>query len=331
MTSKTVWSNLGIRHWVVRFLIGVAALLSGLSSTDRAEAACLLSNQISNGQVADAAPLMSNFNAVKACIDAVVSSIPPTFGPFATGTDASQLTGTLSVDRFGNGLNADTSHFLRGDGQWALPPNTGTGGPATPTPTVRASSILPFNASSVTVSWPSGTIAGDLVVIFVGDGYAVNSPSGWAVFNNTGSNDWANGLTAAKIMTAADISAGAVNVTLTGAYNGVATAITIDGNTVNGVRDFTAARSSGNQSYSISSPAGLFRASGSDLILGFTYIRGSMTTSISNFTQIQSANTANASVFLGRYSATLSKIGLTESATYPSGNNGYYWSLLAIY
>jgi hypothetical protein len=163
------------------------------------------------------------------------------------------------------------------------------------------------------------------------DGYAVNSPSGWSIFNNTGSNDWANGLTAAKIMTAADITAGGVNVTLIGPYNGVAAAITIDGSTVNGVRDLSALRSSGSQSYSMSSPSGLFRASGSDLILGFTYVRGAMSTSISNFTQIQSTNSANASAFLGRYSATLSKIGLVETATYPSGNNGYYWSLLAIY
>ena len=40
-------------------------------------------------------------------------------GPFATGTNAGELTGTISVHRFDGGTNADSSHFLRGDGIWA--------------------------------------------------------------------------------------------------------------------------------------------------------------------------------------------------------------------
>jgi hypothetical protein len=47
------------------------------------------------------------------------------FGPFVTGTDAGQLTGTVSVNRFANGLNADSTHFLRGDGVWAIPAGSG--------------------------------------------------------------------------------------------------------------------------------------------------------------------------------------------------------------
>jgi hypothetical protein len=47
---------------------------------------------------------------------------------FATGTDASQLTGTISVNRFNNGISADSTHFLRGDGIWATPPGAGGSG-----------------------------------------------------------------------------------------------------------------------------------------------------------------------------------------------------------
>lgn len=350
-------------------ILSFAVMICGLASTGPAEAACLVPNQISNGQIADATAVMNDFNAVKACIDAAVApsgspttgSLPvfsgpntvtsgnlsgdcntsgalvvtctktagTSFGPLATSTDAGQLTGTISVNRFSNGVNADTTHFLRGDGQWAIPPGTGTGG-ASATPVLRASNMTTFNANSVTISWPAGTVAGDVVIIFVSDGYAVNNPSGWTVFNNSGSNDWANGLTAAKVMTAADITAGNVTVTLIGPYSGVAAAATLDGSTVNGVQAVIASRSSGSSSYASTAISGLYQASDANLILGFTYSRGAMNPSISNFTQLQLANTGNASAFLGQYATTFSKLGFFETATYPAGNNGYYWCVVAI-
>lgn len=50
------------------------------------------------------------------------------FGYFATGADAGQLTGTVSVNRFNNGVDANDTHFLRGDGVWAIPAGGGGGG-----------------------------------------------------------------------------------------------------------------------------------------------------------------------------------------------------------
>lgn len=348
-------------------LLGWAASLFLTSSP--AAAACTVPNSISNGQIADATAVMGNFNALKDCANAATTttgspvagnltvfsssntitsgnlsgdcttsgtlSITCTksngvaLGPLATGTDAGQLTGIVSVNRFDNGTNADSSHFLRGDGIWALPP-VGSGGGSVITPSVRSTNIQSFNASSVTVTWPAGTVAGDVVIIFVSDGYAINNPAGWVILNNTGPNDWANGLTAAKIMTAADITAGSKTISLIGAYNGVAAAVTIDGNTMNGVRGISSSRSAGSTSYATAPIGGLFEAYDSDLKIGFTYIRGAMNPSVSNFTQLQLVNAANASGFLGLLSSSLGKLGINETATYPASNNGYYWSVVAV-
>jgi hypothetical protein len=365
----------GRRFLTALLVIAFAVALSMYLPSARAEAACTVPNQITNGQVADATVVMSNFNGLKDCVDTVANStVTPSGSPstgnlpvfssgktitngdlsgdcttsgslavtctktngtplgyYATGTDAGQLTGTISVQRFANGANADNTHFLRGDGVWAVPSGTGGGGGTTATtPTIRATSIASFNASSVTIPWPAGTVAGDLVIIFVSDGYAVNSPTGWTILNNTGPNDWADGLTAAKLMTSADITAGSATITLVGPYNGVAAAVTVDGSTFTHVREVTALRSGGSASYSSAAIAGMFTAADTDLILGFTYIRGAMNPTISNFTQLQQLNAANASGFLGKYALVPTKLGLSETATYPSGNNGYYWSLVAL-
>jgi len=149
-------------------MLTIALLLGALFATSRAEAACVVPNQITNGQPADATVVMGNFNAVKDCADAAVTpsgtpaagnlsvfsgpksvtggdlsgdcttngSLAVTctktngavLGYFATGTDASQLTGNISVNRFNNGINADTTRYLRGDGTWATPPSGSGGG-----------------------------------------------------------------------------------------------------------------------------------------------------------------------------------------------------------
>lgn len=149
---------------VCAFVFGV---LIFLALPGRAEAACTVPNPITNGQVADATVVMGDFNALKDCINGKVGptgsptagnlavfsdplSVAPgnisgdcvtagslsitctktggtPLGYFATGTNAAQLSGTISTSRFGNGLNADATHFLRGDGVWALP-SGGSGG-----------------------------------------------------------------------------------------------------------------------------------------------------------------------------------------------------------
>ena len=145
----------------------VFALALSLFLPARAEAACTVPYSITNGQVADATAVMGNFNALKGCADSAVTTTGTpaagnvatfsssgtitngnlsgdcttsgtvvitctktngsSFGPFATGTDAAQLTGTISPNRFNSGTNADATHFLRGDGIWAVPSGGGGG------------------------------------------------------------------------------------------------------------------------------------------------------------------------------------------------------------
>lgn len=194
-------------------LLLVLAIAAGmLALAGRAEAACTVPNQLTNGQVADATAVMGNFNAVKDCADSAVkpSGTPAagniatfsgsgtvtngnlsgdcttsgtlvvtctksngtSLGYFATGTDAGQLTGTVSVNRFNNGLNADSSHYLRGDGTWGTP--SGGGGSIA---NLLAEFVATGTESTVTLSSLSQSF-GALQIVITGTSSSGASPNG---------------------------------------------------------------------------------------------------------------------------------------------------------
>jgi hypothetical protein len=188
------------REWLIRYLLVLraAVLLSMLLHARSADGAC--TNGINNGQVADATAVMGNSDALKGCADSAVtptgtpaagniaaffSSGPitsgnlsgdgttsgtlavtctesngTTFEYFATGSDGGQLTGTVSINRFNGGANADNSHFLRGDGTWATRPSGG-GGVSSTIPPIDVSVGVSAASSFMTFNFGAGKTLSD--------------------------------------------------------------------------------------------------------------------------------------------------------------------------
>ena len=94
---------------------------------------------------------------------------------------------------------------------------------------IRGSGIQVSSASSDTIPWPSGTVAGDLAVIFVSNAYNISLPTGWTQLYYTYNDTYINGLVASKVLNSTDISAGNVVVNLGGAYDGSAAIVTFVG------------------------------------------------------------------------------------------------------
>lgn len=69
------------------------------------------------------------------------------FGPFATGTDAANLTGNLSVNRFNGGTGASASTYWRGDATWVDPLAGGTAGYALIGNGASTATFQPFTQS----------------------------------------------------------------------------------------------------------------------------------------------------------------------------------------
>lgn|GEM_PF-6579283 len=346
------------------FLVFTASMLV---PTAGAKAACPVPNQITNGQPADATVIMGNFNAVGNCATATTGSASAgslaafsgpssiaadnlsgdcstagslvltctktngaPFAYFATGTDAGQLTGTISVNRFDHGNYADGSHFLRGDGVWAIPPG-GTGGGTSTPPVIRASNIQSVSSSAFTVTWPAGTVQGDVVIIFGESGWGFSNPSGWVVLDNE-AGGYASGVVVAKVMTAADIAAGSATVNTSSAYNGVIAAVTIDGSTMAGVRLPGSFVKNGNN---LAAGATINLSSltpyPTDLTLVFVGVRGtSNITFSSGVTSMSSINAPNASGNLGKFTGALTDLGVGESATSSASGSGYYTAIVSL-
>lgn len=70
----------------MRAILRFSAVLAGLAWNSSAQATtCSVPNSINNGQVADATPIMDNFNAVASCVDSVSTAAVTTSGTVATG------------------------------------------------------------------------------------------------------------------------------------------------------------------------------------------------------------------------------------------------------
>lgn len=200
---------------------------------------------------------------------------------------------------------------------------SGGGGGGGSTPTVRASNIQASSNSSYTVTWPTGTVAGDVVVIFVGHGWAINTPSGWTSLDTSSGSNW-NGACFAKEMTSADITAGSVTVTCGGAYDGVLAAVTITGTSVASYVSKGVTRSSTGATSASTSSATL--VNDSDLCLVFFSNRANNTADVTNpgAVSLQTISSANASGCVESVSGDASVFGFIGTGTFSSSGTGYY-------
>jgi len=221
-------------------------------------------------------------------------------------------------------------HFLQTNGAGADPvwAAGGGGGGGGSTPTVRASNSQSSSNNTYTVTWPTGTIAGDLVVIICGHGWNAVRPTGWSELNNDTGSNW-NGAVFAKEMTAADITAGSVTITFGGSFNGFLSAVTITGTTVDRVRTVSALRSgSGASSVDFISASDF---SSIDLVLLFATNRAASNNTFSGTsTAIQSLNATDGSgAVVSITGAAVSKAGVVNTISFSTAGSGYHLGAIA--
>jgi hypothetical protein len=218
----------------------------------------------------------------------------------------------IPIGANGQILTADSSQAL--GLKWASPT-------ALVVAAIRGSGIASAQATTITISFPTGTLAGDLAILYCANtGNNLSGvPSGWTTVAATGGGTYV-GFVASKILTSGDISTGSVTVDVSGpifspASNACAQIVTFVGPT-GGVRECTVAvdtTSGGPHSTSsavLSSDVGIFFASGGT-------ISGSPSLTISPGTSLQSVLDANA---VGQLSSETMPGGVTTvTYTYGSG------------
>lgn len=185
-------------------------------------------------------------------------------------------------------------------------------------PTVRSSSISSSSAGSYNVSWPAGTVAGDLVIIAIGGGFFAPVPTGWTQFYaQRGTNAQINCF--GKVMTAADITAGSVTVTMEGTFNSCVMAVTIIGTTF-GLFNGAGVFQSGSSTTSFALTNALAREN--DLVLNFAYTRAAANVTMADSNEIQTVNATNASGAIGQFTGDLNQLGMQDIVSVSGANSG---------
>lgn len=225
-----------------------------------------------------------------------------------------------------------TTQGTTADPTWTTPATGGGGGGTTPT--IRSTAIQAGSGvSSMAVTLPAGTVAGDIVIVGMGTGYNVSSgPTGWTVFASSNQSFY-NGMIAAKVMVAADITLGTATFTFTGAFDSHAISICLTGATVVSVVQPVAflANTAGGAVQNLS-PAGVKT---SNLVIGFLGNRASSTNTVTfngvAGTVQQTASTANSSAGLVTGVATVSQLGgVACIGSMTTGGSGVYFGVVAV-
>ena len=237
------------------------------------------------------------------------------------------LTGYRGAAPSEGSLYFDTStspytQYIYHSGSWHLVGSSGGGGSTTPT--VRGNAMNTFNSSGVTISFPTGTIAGDLVVVCVGHGYGNSTPAGWTQLDNLSGTNF-NGGAFYRIMSASDITTGNVSVSFSGTYNGVYSITTFTAGTFNKVVPATNAGSarngSGSSSVTVSTDGTPYP---SDTMLYFGSNRGGSTNTVSLGALLHSATDGSQASGVTNSGSPASYGGVAPVFSYSSAGSGNY-------
>lgn len=195
-------------------------------------------------------------------------------------------------------------------------------------PTLRGISAL-FDANNVnnlSVTWPTGTQVGDLVLIFSHQGYNSNAPTGWSTLDRTTYNGNHGGAVFYKIMDSADITAGGVNYTFGGTWWGGAVLVAYEDGINLSIGIFARGASTGAPSGNIMPCAYPSENERSYLLFG-SGRDGDVTFNVATPDVTQSA-TSRYLAFAELSPATDS--GISEQINWVSAANGYYGILVTI-
>ncbi len=171
------------------------------------------------------------------------------------------------------------------------------------------------NASSAVFTFPTGSAAGDLCVIFAGHGYGTTTPAGWTELDNRQGSNF-NGACFYKFLTSGDISTGSVTISFAGTYYGHVAGVTMTGGSYP-VRAYGGGRNSAGASTRTISTAQTWPVSG-DLALYFGAARVNASCSTATGTSLQTDAQANSSMAL---SDELLSSGGTASETFNFGGS----------
>jgi len=273
------------------------------TSADNAQAAADAAQATANTAEADAQTGITNAAAAQSTANTALANAAA-----AQATADSKLSDAPS----------DGNTYARKNGAWVV--ESGGGGTGN-TPVVRAATCTALaSVSSTSVSWPTGTVAGDVVIIFAGHGWNVITPSGWTSLDNTTGTNW-NGACIGKVMTSADITAGSVTVTFGGGFNGVVAAVTLKGTTTN---QFVSKASRQSSSGVISTSVAPLGTLSTDLILCFASTRANTTCATTGSTDLASQSGSNASGDVASVTGVSGVFGATVTNTFGAAGTGFY-------
>lgn len=192
---------------------------------------------------------------------------------------------------------------------------------------MRGSGFVPITTNSAPVTWPAGTVAGDMAVVIVSAGWDFTIPAGWTSLGyRSGTGTAVAGSCFYKLLDAADISAGGFTLALGGsAGGGLSIATFQDGAdlsvsflTVNGATGTIA-----NQT------VGLGGSAPEDLFLVYGGIEANVAITFATAPGTHSFSAASYSMRFGVYDPSSSGVA-NDTIGFASASAGAYWASVRI-